>query len=140
MGGERNCVPSENRKSMVVERRIGNSVSCHLGWLFSRAVQRKELWTRHLSRQTLRPREMERDPVVQILSVSSVFCFKETGFTQPPVPALGCKGQIQTVANQGREGNAETKEEESRHNSAAMGQYPPSSSRNIHNITLSSSA
>ena len=34
----------------------------------------------------------------------SLSCFGETGFIQPPQPSLSPKGQIQTVANQKREG------------------------------------
>ena len=53
---------------------------------------------------------------------------------QPPWPSLSSKGQVQAVANQGREGMQKCREEkQSRNNSAALGQGPGSSSRNIHN-------
>ena len=52
---------------------------------------------------------------------------------QPPWPSLSSKGQVQTVANQGREGDAETREEQSRNDSAALGQGPSSTLRDTHN-------
>ena len=51
---------------------------------------------------------------------------------QTPWPSLSPKGQIQTVANQGREGIPKTREEQPRNNSAALGQGPGSASRDTH--------
>ena len=66
--------------------------------------------------------ETEQDPV-GVLPVTDPFhgpisTSQEIGFIQPPRPSLSSKGQIQTVANEGRKGDAETKEEQSRNNSA----------------------
>ena len=41
---------------------------------------------------------------IQIVFVSPVSCLLDIDFIQPPRPSLSSKGQIQTVANQGREG------------------------------------
>ena len=38
------------------------------------------------------------------LSGSPIAWFKEMGLLQPPWPSLSCKGQVQTVADQGRKG------------------------------------
>ena len=50
---------------------------------------------------------MEKDPVepsrVQILPRSPISGLYEMDFSQPPCPPLSSKGQVQTVANQGRE-------------------------------------
>ena len=68
----------------------------------------------------------------------SVSCFLFAGKRfQPPRPSLSTKGQIQTVANQEREGmQSGAKEEQSRSNSTAIRQSPSSSSRTIHNNIL----
>ena len=49
---------------------------------------------------------------------------------------MNSKGQVQTVANQGRKEKKETREKQSKNNSAALGQGPGFPSRNIHNNTF----
>ena len=50
---------------------------------------------------------MEKDPLepsrAQILPVSPLSGLYEMDFIQPPCPPPSSKGQVQTVANQGRE-------------------------------------
>ena len=65
------------------------------------------------------------------LSVSPISYFWVMGFSFHD--SLSSKKQVQTVANQGRVGDAETREEQSGDNSEALGQVPGSSSRNIQN-------
>ena len=55
---------------------------------------------------------------------------------QPPRPSLSSKGQVQTIAPQGREADAATKEGQSRDNRAGLGQGPGFPSRNMHNNTF----
>ena len=47
---------------------------------------------------------------VQICCVFSISYLEDIGFIQPPWPSLSSKGWIQTIANQGREGDTETEE------------------------------
>ena len=69
------------------------------------------------------------------------FCVPHSLFVgnrlQPPWLSLSSKGQIQRAANQGREG-MQTREEQPRNNSAALGQGPGSPQRIHITISLSS--
>ena len=62
------------------------------------------------------------------LSVSSISCFQGINFSLHDLPWVP-KGSCPS----GKGGDAETREEQSWNNSAALGQGPGSSSRNIHN-------
>ena len=52
----------------------------------------------------LKPSRTCGAPGHKSLSVSPILCLQEIGFIQPPRPSQSSKGQVQTVANQGREG------------------------------------
>ena len=69
------------------------------------------------------------------LSVSPVSSLQEIGFIQPPRPSLSSNGQIQTVANQGREGTRR-QGRSSQETIAQPGGRVPAPARGIH-ITVS---
>lgn len=60
-------------------------------------------------------------------------CFFLGSKPWPPGPPLSSKGQVQTVANRGKGGDAEAREEPSRNDSGGLGAGPGPSSRNTDN-------
>ena len=79
--------------------------------------------------------ETEQDPV-GLLGTETFLCppFLIGSRLQPSWSSLSYKRQIRTVSNLGRERMQRQREEQSRNNSAALGQGPGSASMDTHNI------